>query len=221
MSRRLVPSLAGFVIAACASLSALAARADIPPPDGRKFVDFAFTVQGLAQRKDFALVGYPCSSDGAGPAVAAMVVIQEGVPVEIGRRGGACKVFSIARADLDAFRKDFPGDMGGEVDALFASSKVHECSGAPAVITTIAASDPRDRVVQALRVAKLDATGCALAAADGAPSTPPRGTDPPSTNPPPGKSGCAGCSVPREPLGLGSIAAMTALVAFALRRRRR
>jgi MYXO-CTERM domain-containing protein len=214
MSRRLAPSLAAALVVA--TLGASDARADLPPPEGTKFVGFSFKVENLAQAKDFVLLAYPCSQS-SGVPVRKMAVIQDGAVVDVGRRGGDCKLYAMARADFDAWRKGTPGDEGDAVDALFTGGAVRACTGGPEVKATLPTSDSRDRILQGLRVAKLDATGCSITGAS-APATPASATPPTET--PPGKSGCAGCSVDGSPLGPGSMAGLLAMVALAARRRR-
>jgi hypothetical protein len=138
-------------------------------------------VTGLADAKDFALVSFPCSESNGKP-MAEMVVLNEGMPVPVGRRGGGCPVYAIAKADLDAWQKKNPMNVGPDVEALFKSAQVHRCSGGPSPNFSLPRSDPRDEVSENLRVSKLDAKGCVLVSADIA-SPPP--TSQPTSNPTP------------------------------------
>jgi hypothetical protein len=203
-------SLPSLLVAGALLAAASSARADLPPPDGTKFVGFAFKVDNLASFKDFALLAYPCGTSDGRPT-AEMAELAEGTPVPVGRRGGNCKLYAMPRADLDAWKKGVTGNREEAMDALFKSAKVRACTGAPDIVHTLPTSDPRSTVIQTLHVAQLDAAACSI--------TPVANASAGSAETPPVNRGCAGCSVPTRPLRWGAVAAALALVALALRRR--
>lgn len=216
MSRRL---LAPLLAVASLALSP-SARADLPPPDGTKFVGFEFTVDNLAAFKDYALLAYPCGGSNGAP-VAEVSELKEGVSTVVGRRGGNCKLYSMPRADFDAWKKGVTGTSGEAVDALFKSPKVRACSGAPTIVGVLPTSDPRSTAAETLHVTQLDAAGCSVVHASspsgGAASSPPAT---PGGELPPAGRGCAGCSVVEAaPLGPGFLAVLS-LVALIRGRRR-
>jgi hypothetical protein len=238
--------LAAVVLAASTLGFAPEGRADLPPPDGTKFVSYAFTVDAVP--KDFVLLAYPCSGSSGVPVVD-VAMVEGGKPVAVGRRGGNCKLYGMARADFEAFQKARkPSDHGADVkslDALFAGPKVMPCDGGPTLAFTLPSSDPRSEIVEALAVRKLDATGCVVRAAasvvpapSAAPSstttpeapptslpTAPLPTAPPPSDPqaplaqPPGARGCGGCAVSSSEAGL-SVFVAVGLVALASTRRK-
>ena len=52
-------TLAGIALAVALVGSASTARADLPPPDGQRFVDYEFSVAGLAAHPDWVLLAFP------------------------------------------------------------------------------------------------------------------------------------------------------------------
>jgi MYXO-CTERM domain-containing protein len=214
-------SLRASSLLVAAGLLALApyARADLPPPDGKKFVGFSFSVDNVSSFKDFALLAFPCSSSNGVPVVE-MAELKEGTSVSVGRRGGNCKLYAMPRADLDAWRKGVTSNKGDEVEALFKSPKVRACTGGPDIVHTLPVADPRDVATQVLHVAQLDATACSITAPGSGAGTAPA-TNAGAAEPPPVNRGCAGCSVPGAPMGAGAVAAALSLVALALRRARK
>jgi hypothetical protein len=204
------------------------AHADLPPPDGSKFVGFSFKVENLAPFKDFALLAYPCGGSNGAPS-ADMTELKEGVTVDVGRRGGNCTLYAMPRADFDQWRKANPGNTGPAVSALFESKQVRACSGAPQVVGVLPTSDARNAVSETLHVTKLDGTGCTIVSGSGddkhgssppaAPALPASPASPASPTPPPvNGGGCAGCAIDGQPLGFGSFAASLSFVALALSR---
>jgi hypothetical protein len=62
------------------------ALADLPPPDGTKFVGFSFTIKGVDANKNMLLLAYPCGpSDGAPDNE---IAIEEGKSVDVGSHLG-------------------------------------------------------------------------------------------------------------------------------------
>jgi MYXO-CTERM domain-containing protein len=186
--------------AALALLLAAPARADLPPPDGQKFVTFSFTVKGLAAAPDRVLFAYPCGASNGAP-MAEHRKIEEGRAIDVGRRGGPCTVYSVAKTTYEAWAKDYKPSNDMRDSALERlASQSQKCSGGPTPTYQIASKDPRSVVEQTLTVAKLDDASCVLtpvpaqgaslsggAPAKGAPASAPASTAPASST----KSGCS------------------------------
>lgn len=213
-----LPSVAGGLAAALVAVlaSVAPAAADLPPPDGEKFVGFRFQVTGIPAGSGRVLIAYPCGTSNGAP-IAEYRRLEEGQVVEVGRRGGECAIYSIAQEAFDAFiASEQPGQERGfqdpALDALTAAGVA--CSGGPQPRFVLPTSDRRDAIEQTLVVSTLDATSCALteAAATGATGAAPA---PPQT-------GCRGCAAPGDPTGpLLMVALVGGATVIGRRRRRR
>ena len=139
-------------------LSSGSAHADLPPPDGTRFVGYEFVVTGTAASKDDAFFAYPCSSSSGAP-VLDYRVLEEGKPVAVGRRGGTCEVYRIGKDQLSAFAAKRTASPGGGRDAeLEAFVKgARKCTGAPSLKFTLPASDARSAVRETYALAVKDA----------------------------------------------------------------
>ncbi len=238
-------SLCAAVALFAAVAAAPDARADLPPPDGTKFVGYAFTIENLDAWKDFAVVAFPCGGSNGAP-VRELAVLEPGKSVAVGRRGGDCKLYEVARADLDAFMKSYKPTHGYEdklVEDFFASSKVHACEGGPNLTFTLPTSDPRNTFEEKLFAKELDAKACVIVAANAAasptPTSQPAAPDapspsgaPPVTPPasssaappdavPPGSRGCGGCAVSPSEAGVSAFLAVGLVALLSSRRRGR
>src|SRR5262245_26939659 len=71
---------------------AVPASADLPPPDGKKFVGFAFRVENMKAFPEYVLVAYPCSDSNGAPMMEAKIV-SDGASVSVGRRGGQPELY--------------------------------------------------------------------------------------------------------------------------------
>jgi len=222
-----------LVCSVAAFSSATSARADLPPPDGQKFVGYGFGVANIdAYAKDYALLAYPCGTSSGAP-IAEMAEIQAGANISVGRRGGNCQLYVMARADFEAWKKQ--GDKSeNALDVLFKSSKVRSCTGGPNIRHQLPKSDSRDGITETLKISKLDAKDCVIAAADVAPPTQMSATpatpsatpaDTSSTGksdpPPPVEPGCSRCSVGSAPFGATGIAALSLVAMLVFRKRTR
>ena len=198
---------------AVTSLLSASARADLPPPDDERFVGYSFTVRGLAAAPDRVLLSYPCGSSDGAPS-RELAVIEEGRPVRVGRRGGDCPLYAMARAEYEEWAKTYvqKGEMeNAEADALVA--KATKCTGGPTLAFTLPKGDTRESISETLEVKKLSATECVVAST-GAPAT--SGAPPRSSC---GRS-CAVVTRADRAWSLGAIA-IAALAAAGLRRRGR
>lgn len=221
-----------------------AAAADLPPPDGTKFVSFEFRVENLTAFTEHVLLAYPCSSS-SGMPVAAHVRLEEGKVVRVGRRGGDCKLYSMKKSAYEQWAKSYTASGQSQdpaLEALFKSAQVVECAGSPTLTSSLPSTDPRDVVSESLRAERIDdrvcrvttvpakdgpplapppttATAAATAAATAtpAPAEPPRAPSDAPAQPEAKSGGCAGCSLPaRAPAPSGWLAAL--VLAIGLRR---
>jgi hypothetical protein len=226
------------------SLDASAARADLPPPDGTRFVSYAYAVDGLEAHPDYVLLGYPSSGSNGRPMDDYAELGKQ--PVTLGRRGGSPTIYAAKRSDYESWKAtlaplgpDAPLFDNPSFKAFFASDKVVRCDEAPKPRFTLPSSDPREGIVERFRVAALGPGRCDLErVSDGsgaaAPSEPAGFATPPDdaaqpgdallggAGAPPSRGGCAGCTVASTEHGeRGLAAAMLGLgVVIAARLRR-
>ncbi len=203
-----------FAATAVAGLALAAARpaaADLPPPDGEKFVGYQFKVTGIPAGAGRVLVAYPCGTSNGAP-IAEFRRLEEGTPVDVGRRGGTCEIYAVEQAAFDAFAASYqPSDVMGHdpaVDALTGAGV--KCAGGPQPQFVLPSRDDRDVIAQAFAVAALDATTCTLTAAAGNAAAAPA----------PAQTGCRGCAAPGDATGPLALLAIFGGGAV-LRRRRR
>ena len=206
---RLIANVLGFV----AALAVVApAAADLPPPEGEKFVGYRFVVTGIPAASGRVLVAYPCGTSNGAP-VAEYRRLEEGKAVDVGRRGGTCEVYSIAQAAFDAFVATYqPSDQMGHdpaVDALIGAGVT--CTGGPQLNFVLPSSDGRDVIEQALTVSTLDATTCAFGPSAGSSANAPA----------PSQTGCRGCASTGDPTGALAVVAIFGGAGLVVARRRR
>lgn len=208
-----------------------AARADLPPPDGSKFVDFEFAVDGLGAYPDHVLIAYPYSTSNGAPTVE-HAVVAEGKALSVGRRSPPVKLYAIKRSDYDEWKKGYrpPQERSEdpELEKLFTSAKVSQCNLAPQPNFVLPTSDARSTIRETLKLTSASpctlvaaaASGATVPAADVAPA-PSSPSSPPSETPK--RAGCGSCVVgapSSAPWAAGAwLAALLALVS--LRRRGR
>jgi hypothetical protein len=212
--------------------AALPAHADVPPPEGTKFVSFAYAVDGLEAHPDFVLLGYPSSATNGRPMDEYAELGKQ--PTTLGRRGGSPAIYAVKRSDYDAWKATL-GPLGPDaplVDnptfkAFFTSDKVVRCDESPKPSFALPSSDPRDEVVERFRVVSVSATGCDLervaadatgsSASGGEFASPPAdatASDPSAPSAAPTHGGCAGCALAGEAQE-GGLAALVAAISLA------
>lgn len=155
---------------ACA-IAALAlashARADAPPPDGKKYVDFRFTVENLAAFPDYVMLAYPTSLSNGAPTYE-LSLVEEGKPVGLGRRSETPKLYAVKKADFETFRASYKPENDRSKDpaleAFLASDKAVACDQSPSRVGVLPASDARNTVDQTLRVVSIAPGSCHLEA---------------------------------------------------------
>ena len=92
-----------FVLGALLTLAPGVAVADSAPSRGTKWATFSFEVDNLAAFPDRVLLAFQCSSSGGVP-VRELAELSPGKTVVVGRRGGDCRLYSMAKADFDAWK---------------------------------------------------------------------------------------------------------------------
>jgi hypothetical protein len=206
-SRRAVAAL--FAL----TCSAPSARADVPPPDGSRYVGYSFTVTGLAAAGDRVLFAYPCGSSNGAP-VAEYRKVEEGRAVSVGRRGGGCTIYATSKASFDAFAATYRPANGVQDPALDALAKgAVKCSGGPSPSFRLPTSDSRSSIEETFAVRAVTDAECVLASTT--PTT--ANATATATKAPSGKS----CAVGRAPgAGPGASSVATALALAGLGRRR-
>jgi hypothetical protein len=221
---RLAAPLALVTFLAIAAATATAS-ADLPPSPGTKRVPFGFMVKGLSAAPDRVLFAYPCGgSDGA--PISEHRKLEDGVVVGVGRRGGNCLIYSIAKPAYEAWAKDYKPSMSSSDPALQAlAAQSALCKGAPSIVSEISSKDPRTGITETLNVTTLDAKTCVLtpvadppapAATTPAPASSPA---PASNSAPAAKSGCSSTGMRTESNAL-AFAALACAGLLAARRRR-
>lgn len=193
------------------------ARADLPPPDGTKFVSYAYAVEGLEAHPEFVLLGYPSSGSNGRPMDDYAELGKQ--PVTLGRRGGSPAIYAVKKSDYEAWKAtlaplgpDAPTFDNPAFKAFFTSNQVVRCDEAPSPSFSLPSSDPREGIVERFRVVALAAQSCDLERVGGetganAPSDAGGFATPPdaaaqagdvaqgSAGAPPSRGGCAGCTV--------------------------
>lgn len=205
------------------------ARADLPPPDGTRFVEYRFRVDGASKSPDYMIVVYPWSMSNGAPT-REHTVAQEGMWVSVGRRSSPPELYAVKKADFEAFEKTWkPSERFNEDPAMDAFlAKGAKCNLAPSPDFTLSKDDPRDAVEEVFTVQTISDSSCVLSKGGGAatpPSdfaTPPEGsTDAPTSAAPKG-GGCAGCAVGEERVasGVGLLGVLFGLAVIGKRRKR-
>jgi hypothetical protein len=177
-----------FLIAAVLTGSSTA-RADLPPPDGIKNVEYTFRVTNLGAFPEWVMIAYP-ASDTNGKPVYEHAVVPEDTPVRIGRRNpGSPRLYLVKKDAFATWQSTFKPkdtmDPDPDVEKLIASEGVVRCDRAPSPIHSLKSDDMRDSIREKFRLVAVDAGSCRLEA----PAPP---TREPYVTPP--KSGCAGCA---------------------------
>jgi hypothetical protein len=136
------------------------ARADTPPPPGEKDVGYSFALHGLKKRPESVVFAYPCGSSSGAPQ-AEHRLLEDGVPVSVGRRGGECTLYTTSKARYDEWAKTYTATHAFEDPALDALAKgSSKCAGGPSPVFRVAATDPRSSVEENLDVVELGADKC-------------------------------------------------------------
>lgn len=186
----------------------LLARADLPPPDGQKFVSYGFSVANVKSFPDYVLLAFPWSLSNGAPTKE-HALVEEGKTVRVGRRSQTPKLYAMKRAEYEKWKASYQPTheyQDPALDALFSGKQVIPCGIELTPKTMIEKSDPREEVVEALRVESIDAAACRVVLAGAAapaktesptttPATPvtPASSPAPSAEPKP--RGCGACEV--------------------------
>jgi uncharacterized protein (TIGR03382 family) len=187
-----LPRLLGA--AALGSLLVLSgpARADVAPPDDQKTVTYSFVVHGI-NTPDRVVFAYPCGTSSGAP-VDELRLVENDKPLSVGRRGGSCTLYAIAKAEYETFQKTYT-PSGAATDPALSSfaAKALKCSGGPSPVFVLPKTDSRTAVVEDLDVTKLDATTCTVVARPASSSSSSSSSSGAAVNPP-ASSSSSGCN---------------------------
>ncbi len=188
---------------------------DVPPPPDVKVVNYSFAVKGFPAGTDRVLFAYPCGERSGGAPVDEHRKLEDGVTVNVGRRGGNCTIYSANKGVYEAWLKDYKPTMTARDPALekLAGDSV-KCAGGPTPTFTVGKNDPRTAIHQTLTVQALDATTCTLNAEPIASGTngDSSGTNASSES----KSKSSGCSFAPAPTASTSSGPFAAALALAV-----
>ncbi len=161
MKHRLALTLALVALASTA-------HADAPPPDGKKYVGYAFRIQGLSAFPDHVLVAWPWSLSNGAPT-REYAVLTDDTPLRVGRRSPTVKLYAVGKGAWEAFVKaelnNAQPDSDAQVSALNAflvSPNAAACNENPDDIHVISDSDPRSVVEDVYAAKALSASSCEL-----------------------------------------------------------
>lgn len=159
------------------TLAATSANADVAPPNGQKQVNYTFTLKGLATAPDQAVFAFPCGGSNGAPHDEHRL-LEENKSTTVGRRGGACTLYTISKASYDEWAKTYTPADGNTDPALTAlAGRAKKCTGAPTPSFELKTADTRSSIDEVLEVKTLNAGDCVVAS-----TNPPR--NPESTTTP-------------------------------------
>lgn len=122
-TKHIAPGL-GLAVMLGVGLVGGVARADLPPPEGMKFVSYEMRVEGLEAHPDHVLLVYPWSLSNGAPT-REVGVLAAGQPLAFGRRfGGRPRVY--------AMRKETWESVRAEIESRDPEGASHEGDGFPA-----------------------------------------------------------------------------------------
>lgn len=185
-------SLLAFSTAILASPSLV--RADLPPPDGTKFVDYQFRIDGLSKFPDYVILVYPWSTSNGAPTKE-HTIAKDGAWVSVGRRSYPPKLYAVKPAALDEFLKTYKPAESFNADPAMEGflAKTAACDLAPSADFSLPTSDPRDTITEIFTAASISDSSCHLTkGGEGAANG---GQTPPVAESAPKSGGCAGCAV--------------------------
>jgi hypothetical protein len=207
------PSRLVITVVTVLALAPALAHADAPPPDGTRYAQYRFRVDGVAkQSPDHVIVVYPWSLSNGAPT-REQTTAEDGQWVSVGRRSPTPALYAVRKTDYEAFAKtyttseDYQADPA--VDAFLA--KAAKCNLAPSPAFTLSEDDSRSAIEEIFVAQTISDTSCVLTNATPPASATPKG------------GGCAGCTVGDKQIASGvSLAGLLAgLVALGRRGKRR
>jgi hypothetical protein len=149
-----------------ALLAPAAALADLPPPDGEKFVDYGFRLQNLNAFPEYVLLAYPWSlSDGA--PTTEHTPVEDTKIVYVGSRSETPQLYAMKKGEYEAWRAEFQpthDDDEPQLAKLFARESVVLCNAKLHPEFALPKSDPRKVILETFRVEAIDEKTCRIAA---------------------------------------------------------
>ncbi len=165
-----------FTLASSGAWAPTLARADAPPPAGKKRVGYGFVVENLAAFPDHVLLIYPWSLSNGAPT-REYTQIEEGVRVGVGRRvSGTPKVHAMRRAAYEEWKQGYTpvadhfDEDDAALEALFAREDVVECSVSLNPRHTVSRLSSADKVEDRFRAERIDDERCTLSLVSSSPS---------------------------------------------------
>lgn len=195
-------------------------RADLPPPDGTKFISFGFGIDAQSKTPGMVLLAYPYSTSDGAPTTE-FAELKPGQAVSLGRRGGTPFIYAVPEALYRRWKKEHRprdlDDVSKEFQVLQDSGKLVRCNLRPTPTTTLPSDDPRKEIIQTFGTVEVSASRCVLRdSSTAAPQNQPKALPTAAKS-----SGCTGCTMAtsQQPKRLGY--ALTLAAALWLQRRRR
>jgi hypothetical protein len=143
-------------------------RADHPPPDGQKYVGYAFKIQGLSAFPDHVVVAWPWSASNGVPT-REFAVLSNDMPLQVGRRGPSIELFAVKKTTWETFLQN---ELGGAqpdnvakaeaLTAFLAPPNAVPCNAKPRPTFVLSSSDPRKTVEEVFTAKQLGDTTCML-----------------------------------------------------------
>ena len=179
-----------FALFAALVLVVSSASADVPPPDGLKYVSYAFKLDATSKKAGTVFVAYPYSTSDGAPTVE-LAELEPGKLVYLGRRSPQPTIYAVPADVYATWKKENPPkdtmNVQEELKVLQATGKLVPCDLRPQRRSTLDSSDPRETIVDTYSVSSVSDSACKLAlakpAADAAPTKTPK------------SGGCAGCTL--------------------------
>lgn len=144
------------------------AHADAPPPDGQKYVSFAFKIQGLSAFPDHAIVAWPWSLSNGAPT-REFAVITNDTALQVGRRSPTIQLYAVKKTTWETFLQS---ELGGAqpdnvakdeaLTAFLAPPNAGPCNVNPRPTFVLPTSDPRDTVEEVFTAKELGDATCTL-----------------------------------------------------------
>jgi len=177
------------------ALTPAPARADLPPPEGTRFVPYRFRVEGIAKFSDYAIIAYPYSTSNGAPT-REHTLAEDGTWLDLGRRSAPPELYAVRREAYAEFRKTYladPQDLGPNPAIEDFLAKAVKCDLRPNPRFTLPDDDRRDAISEAFLAEKVDGASCHLSVvkpmATNEPAASSEGSQPAQKG-----GGCAGCA---------------------------
>jgi hypothetical protein len=139
-------------------------RADVPPPDGRRFVGFGLKVSSLeAMPPTHRLVLFPIDLSNGAP-MPEYRVVDEGDEIALGRRTGLVGFYAVPAAEVEgtSLRGIPPGASIDVLEAYFESARVARADLELRPVGTVDSASPVRAITHGFAVEGLDEAGLVM-----------------------------------------------------------